>query len=198
MLYYLGIILSFLPPSHPFFWCIHMFSSLSVIFSLRCFFISLPSYLAPCPSHLQKIAHHCASKWTLGTHTHKVCMSAPYIYSTMQLYVHFCLHMYVPAVLKIHTHRERNNAYSTSCCCCCCLVLVLFLHTYIHVQTTNLCQLPTWIVEYSLWELVLALPPLPVLHWCCECQCLGLPLPLDELRNELVGEKDVGRWTEDA
>ena len=117
-------------------------------------------------------------------------MITPYTYSTMQLYVHFCLQTLHTCLLylKIHTERERerNSAYSTC-------VVPTYVHTYLHVQTADLCQLLTSIVEYSLWELVLALPPLPVLHWCCECQCLGLPLPLDELRNELVGEKDVGR-----
>lgn len=40
----------------------------------------------------------------------------------MQLYVHFCLHMYVPAVPKdTHTHTQRETTHT---------VLVLFLHTY--------------------------------------------------------------------
>ena len=162
-----------------------MFSSLSVIFSY-----SLPPYPSLCPSLLQENTCHCASKWSLGTHTHThtVCMSTPYTYSTMQLYTALMstyVHAYL-LYLKMHTdtHRERETAHT---------VLVWFLHTYVRTcSDCRLYQVLTSIVEYSVWELVLALPPLPVLHWCCECQCLGLPLPLDELRNELVGEKDVG------
>ena len=99
-----------------------MFSSLSVIFSY-----SLPPYLSLCPSLLQENTRHCASKWTLGTHTHTNSVHEHNATHTAQcncMYTSLYVHAYL-LYLKMHTdtQRERNSAYST------CVVLT-YLRTY--------------------------------------------------------------------